>query len=171
MTPNLSQHILLDVLPENKRTLFLIFLLAGQFAFSGYIGAGETDFKIYRKAAQQEINRQNAIVEEDPLDFLSYYELGHAYLALGRHEEEVQAYKEALRLNPKYAQAHYNLSMAYDHLKEGGKAIHHMQKALDLYATKRDHRKIRTTQRQLKRFYMSYPGEAETATSEKIRNR
>ena len=111
------------------------------------------------------------IVEEDPLDFLSYYDLGHAYLALGRHEEEVQAYKEALKLNPKYAQAHYNLSMAYDHMKIGEKAINHMQKALDLYATKRNHRKIRTTQRQLKRFYMSYPGEAGSASSEKYRNR
>jgi tetratricopeptide (TPR) repeat protein len=167
MTPNSSQHILLDVLPENKRTLFFILLLAGLFAFSGSIWAGETDFKTYRKAAQQEINRKNAIVEEDPLDFLSYYELGCAYLALGRHEEEVQAYREALRLNPKYAQAHYNLSMAYDHLKEGGNAIYHMQKALDLYATKRNHRKIRTTQRQLKRFYMSYPDETGSATSEK----
>lgn len=171
MTSNLSQHILLDVLPENKKTLFFILLLVGQFVFSGSIWAGETDFKTYRKAAQQEINLKNAIVEEDPLDFLSYYELGRAYLALGRHEEEVQAYKEALRLNPKYAQAHYNLSMAYDYLKEGGKAIHHMQKALDLYATKRNHRKIRTTQRQLKRFYMSYPGEVGSATSEKTRNR
>ena len=170
MTLNIYQHILLDVLPENKRTLFFILLLAGQFVFSGSIGAGETDFKTYRKAAKQEINRQNANVEEDPLDFLSYYELGRAYLALGRHEEEVQAYKEALRLNPKYAQAHYNLSMAYDHLKEGGEAIHHMGKALDLYATKRNHRKIRTTQRQLKRFYMSYPGKARMTTSEKIRN-
>lgn len=171
MTLNFPQHILLDVLSENKRTLFIILILAGQFTFSGYLWAGETDFKTYRKAAQQEINRKKAIVEEDPLDFLSYYELGRAYLALGRHEEEVRAYKEALRLNPKYAQAHYNLSMAYDHMKEGGKAIHHMQKALYLYATKRNHRKIRTTQRQLKRFYMSYPDQVESATSEKIRNR
>ena len=171
MILNFSRYILLDVLPENKRTLFFILLLAGQFTFSGSIGAEETDFKSYSKAAQLEISRQNEIVEEDPLDFLSYYELGHAYLALGRHEEEVQAYKEALRLNPKYAQAHYNLSMAYDHMKEGGKAIHHMQKALDLYATKRDHRKIRTTQRQLKRFYMSYPDEAGSVTSGKTRNR
>ena len=46
-----------------------------------------------------------------------------------------------------------------------------MQKALDLYATKRNHRKIRTTQRQLKRFYMSYPGEGGSASSEKVRNR
>ena len=83
----------------------------------------------------------------------------------------MKAYKEALKLNPKYAQAHYNLSMAYDYMKEGAKAIYHMQKALDLYATKRNHRKIRTTQRQIKRFYMSYPNEAGSTVSEKTRNR
>ena len=171
MTLNFSQHILLDVFTENKRSLIFIFLLADQFAFSGSLCAGETDFKTYRKAAQQEINQKNAIVEDDPLDFKSYFELGRAYLALGRHEEEVRAYKEALRLNPKYAQAHYNLSMAYDYMKEGAKAIYHMQKALDLYATKRNHRKIRKTQRQLKRFYMSYPNEADSIVSEKTQNR
>ena len=103
-------------------------------------------------------------------DFKSYFELGRAYLALEQHEEEVRAYKEALRLNPKYAQAHYNLSMAYDYMKDGAKAIYHMQKALDLYAAKRNHRKIRTTQRQLKRFYMSYPNEAGSIVSEKTQN-
>ena len=170
MTLNFSQHILLDVFTENKRSLIFIFLLADQFAFSGSLCAGETDFKTYRKAAQQEINQKNAIVEDDPLDFKSYVDLGRAYLALGQHEEEVRAYKEALRLNPKYAQAHYNLSMAYDYMKEGAKAIYHMQKALDLYAAKRNHRKIRTTQRQLKRFYMSYPNEAGSIVSEKTQN-
>jgi tetratricopeptide (TPR) repeat protein len=170
MTFNFSKHILLDVFPENKRTLYFILLLMSQFAFSGSLCAGETDFKTYRKAAKHEINQKNAIVEDDPLDFKSYFELGRAYLAIGRHEEEVRAYKEALRLNPKYAQAHYNLSMAYDYMKEGAKAIYHMQKALDLYATKRDHRKIRTTQRQLKRFYMSYPNEVRSIVSEKTQN-
>ena len=171
MTLNFFQHILLDVFPENKRSLFFIFLLAAQFTFSAKLCAEETDFKTYSKAAQQEINQKNAIVEDDPLDFKSYFELGRAYLALGRHEEEVRAYKEALRLNPKYAKAHYNLSMAYDFMKEGSKAIYHMQKALDLYATKRNHRKIRKTQRQLKRFYMSYPNEADSIVSEKTQNR
>ena len=170
MTFNFPHHILLDVFTKNKRSLFFIFLLAGQIAFSGKICAGETDFKTYLKAAQQEINQKNAIVEDDPLDFKSYFELGRAYLALGRHEEEVRAYKEALILNPKYAQAHYNISMAYDYMKEGVKAIYHMQKALDLYATKRNHRKIRNTQRQLKRYYMIYPNETRSRGLEKTQN-
>ena len=122
-----------------------------------------------RKYIGEAIKKGAGAIIYDPLDFKSYFELGLAYLALGRHEEEVRAYKEALRLNPKYAKAHYNLSMAYDYMKEGAKAIYHMQKALDLYATKRNHRKIRTTQRQLKRFYMSYPNEAGSSVSEKTR--
>ena len=81
-----------------------------------------------------------------------------AYLTLGKHKEEVHAYKEALSLNPKSALIHYNLSIAYDHLKEGKKAIHHMQIAQLLYTQKRNHQKIRSTQRQLKRYFLSYPG-------------
>ena len=91
------------------------------------------------------------------IDFKSYFELGLAYLSLGKHKEEVYAYKEALSLSPKSALIHFNLSIAYDHLKEGKQAIYHMQIAQDLYTQKRNHRKIRSTQRQLKRYSLSYP--------------
>ncbi len=168
MTTEFLQLILFDVISENKRAshlrkAFLIFLFVSLFLPIGFINVwgGETDFKTYRKAAQQEIIRHQAIIEQDPMDFQSYFELGLAYLTLGRHKEEVQAYKEALTLNPKSALTHYNLSMAYDHLKEGRKAIHHMQRAQNLYVIKRNHRKIRTTQRHLKRYYLSYPGLSE----------
>ncbi len=171
MSQNLQQHILFDVCFENKggscfRQIFFVFLFLSLMPGSHAWG-GETDFKTFRKAAQGEINLQKKLIEQDPLDFLSYFELGLAYLKLGRHEEEVQAYQEALNLSPKSAQIHYNLSIAYDHMKEGRKAIHHMQKARDLYVTKRNHRKIRTTQRQLKRYYFSYPQDTRAANSEK----
>jgi len=163
MIHNLLQPILFDVSSENKGGsyfwenfyLFLLMILISSVPVWG----GETNFKTFRKVAQEEIRLQKEIIEQDPLDFLSYFELGLAYLKLGRHEEEVKAYQEALNLNPKSAQTHYNLGIAYDHLQEGDKAIHHMQVAQDLFVTQRNHRKIRTTQRQLKRFYYSYPEE------------
>ena len=174
MTHNFLQPILLDVFSENKRGScfcekfsFFLFLF---FIFVAPVLGAETDFKIFRKAAQKEINLKKEIIEQDPLDFLSYFELGLAYLKLGRHEEEVEAYHGALSLNPKSAQTHYNLGIAYDHLQEGGKAIHHMQVAQDLYVTQRNHRKIRSTQRQLKRFYYSYPEELQALNSEKMKN-
>jgi len=174
MTYNFLQPILLDVSSENKRGSYfwekIYFFLFLFFIFAAPSWGAETDFKIFRKAAQKEINLKKEIIEQDPLDFLSYFELGLAYLKLGRHEEEVEAYNGALILNPKSAQTHYNLGIAYDHLQEGGKAIRHMQVAQDLYVTQRNHRKIRSTQRQLKRFYYSYPEELQALNSGKMKN-
>ena len=174
MTCNLFKSILLDVFYKNKRgSCFLEKLFSSLFLiliFGTPVLGGETDFKTFRKAAQKEINLKKEIIEQDPLDFLSYFELGLAYLKLGRHEEEVEAYHGALSLNPKSAQTHYNLGIAYDHLQEGGKAIHHMQVAQDLFVTQRNHRKIRSTQRQLKRFYYSYPEELQALNSGKMKN-
>ena len=75
---------------------------------------------------------------------------------MGRHEEEVDAYREAIKLNPKYTAAHYNLSMAYDLLKDGPNAIKHMLRAQDLYSQKRNHARIRKVQRQLNLLYLKY---------------
>ena len=153
------QGILCDMTVENKRVFFITFLFSLLLS-SGYpsVYGGGTDFQNYRKAAQQEIIQKKDIIKQDPIDFQSYFELGLAYLNLGKHKEEVQAYNEALSLNPKSALIHYNLSIAYDHLKEGKKAIYHMQLAKDLYSQKRDHRKIRSTQRQLRRYFLIYRG-------------
>ncbi len=135
-----------------------IFIL---FVFSGICGSqavSAVDFKTYLEGAQAEISRHKEIIRENPLDAVSYFELGRAYLALGRHEEEVQAYQEAIQLNPKYIAAHYNLSLAYDLLKDGPNATKHMLLALDLYSEKRNHVRVRNVQRQLKRLHLKYPG-------------
>jgi len=165
MIKNFLKHILLDVASENKKTyclkrsLYVLFFVASLFLSNDrtHAAGGETDFKTFLKAAQKEIVRQQGIIEQDPLDYQSYFELGLAYQTLGRHKEEIQAYQEALSLNPKSALTHFNLSIAYDHLKDGRKAIHHMERAQYLYVLKRNHRKIRATQRHLKRYFLSYP--------------
>jgi len=171
MTYNLFKSILLDVFYKNKRGSYFWERLYGflflVFIFATPIWGGETDFKTFLRSAQKDIQFQKEIIEQDPLDFLSYFELGLAYLKLGRHKEEILAYKEALILNPKSAQTHYNLGIAYDHLHFGTKAIHHMQIAQDQYVIKRNHRRIRTTQRQLKRFYLKYPEELRVLNKEK----
>ena len=115
------------------------------------------DFKTYLKGVREEITRHKESILEDPLDAIAYFELGTAYLALGKHEEEVKAYQEAISLNPKYISAHYNLSIAFDLLKDGPNAIKHMLSALKLSTEKRNHARIRNVQRQLKRLYLKYP--------------
>ena len=158
MISDCKLYILFDMTYKNKRIFFILLLLSLLLSFScPSVYGGETDFQIYRRTAEQEITRKEEIIEQDPIDFQSYFELGLAYLNLGKHKEEVYAYNEALDLNPKSALIHFNLSIAYDHLKEGKKAIYHMEIAQELYTQKRNHRKIRSTQRQLKRYSLSYP--------------
>ena len=138
----------------------LLTILAGLSVLGALVNdARAIDFKTYLKGAQAEITRHKKNIVEDPLDAVEYFELGKSYLALGRHEEEVEAYKEAISLNPKYTEAHYNLSMAYDLLNDGANAVKHMLIALDLYTDKRNHARIRGVQRQLKLFYLKYPGQ------------
>jgi tetratricopeptide (TPR) repeat protein len=120
------------------------------------------DFKTYLKGTKTEISRQKEIIREDPLDAIAYFELGMAYLALGRHEDEVEAYLEAIKLNHKYTVAHYNLSMAYDLLKDGPNAIKHMLRAQDLYIQKRIHARIRNVKRQLNLLYLKYQDKTKT---------
>ncbi len=39
--------------------------------------------------------------------------LGTVFLNQGKHQEAADQYKEALRINPKFAEVHYNLGNAY----------------------------------------------------------
>jgi len=38
-------------------------------------------------------------------------------------EEEIEAYKQAIRINPDYVEAHYNLGLAYVLLNDRGSAL------------------------------------------------
>jgi tetratricopeptide (TPR) repeat protein len=152
-----------SIICPTAKGLLIIFVLTGIF---GTQTAVAVDFKTYLKGARAEISRHKEIIREDPLDAIAYFELGRSYLALGKHEAEVEAYREAIELYPKYTAAHYNLAMAYDLLKEGPNAIKHMLNALDLYSAKRNHARIRNVQRQLKRLHLKYP--SKTLTPENL---
>ena len=152
-----------SIICPTAKGLLIIFVLTGIF---GTQTAVAVDFKTYLQGARSEITHNQGIIREDPLEAIAYFELGRSYLALGKHEEEVEAYKEAIQLYPNYIAAHYNLAMAYDLLKEGPNAIKHMLSALDLYSAKRNHARIRNVQRQLKRLNLKYP--SKTIAQEKF---
>jgi tetratricopeptide (TPR) repeat protein len=54
---------------------------------------------------------------------LEYYNLGNAYLGLGRLDEAAQAFEAALRLDPGLARADYNLAIAYVRLGRAPDAV------------------------------------------------
>ena len=110
---------------------------------------GEIEFDQFRQLKISEIEEHLRLVQEDPLDAVEYFNLGLAYMAMGRHRQEIDSYLEAIRLDSSYAKAHFNLAMVYDILKNSEAAISHARKAEVLYGQKRKHRQVRQVRRYL----------------------
>ena len=110
---------------------------------------GEIEFDQFRQLKIREIQEHLRLVQEDPLDAIEYFNLGLAYMAMGRHRKEIDSYLEAIRLDSNYARAHFNLAMAYDILKNSEAAISHARRAEVLYGQKRKHRQVRQVRRYL----------------------
>jgi tetratricopeptide (TPR) repeat protein len=79
-------------------------------------------------------NRQDYVLAEkhyriaisiDARYALAYFDLGNVLDETGRVSEAIQAYDTALRLAPTYGDAHYNLALAYEKMKEPRKALKH----------------------------------------------
>jgi hypothetical protein len=68
----------------------------------------------------------------EPGNYLAWYNLGGAYIQLGRHPEAIAAYREALRLKPDDTHAWNNLSVAYGKLGRHPEAIAACREALRL---------------------------------------
>jgi hypothetical protein len=45
-----------------------------------------------------------------------WFVLGYFYIEAGMYKEAIESYKQALRIKPDFAKAHYNLGVAYDNL-------------------------------------------------------
>ena len=110
---------------------------------------GEIEFDQFRQLKIHEIKEQLIVIQEDPLDPVEYFKLGLAYMAMGRHKEEIDSYLDAISLDPSYAKAHFNLAIAYDTFKNGEAALTYAKKAEVLYGRKREHRKVRKVRRYL----------------------
>ena len=110
---------------------------------------GGIEFDQFRQLKTQEIEEQLRLVQEDPLDAVGYFNLGIAYMPMGRRREEIDSYLEAIRLNSNYAEAYFNLTMAYDNIGNGVEAINHARRAEILYSEQRKHRQVRKVRRQL----------------------
>ena len=111
--------------------------------------SGEINFDDFLQFKISEIEDQIRLVQEDPLDAVEYFNLGLAYMGMGRHRQEINSYLEAIRLDSSFANAYFNLAIAYDMLKNGTFAISHASKAEVLYGKKRKHRQVRKVRRYL----------------------
>ena len=58
---------------------------------------------------------------------LAFFDLGNVLDELQRPDESIAAYCQAVSLSPRYADAHYNLALAYERKNERRKALRHWQ--------------------------------------------
>ncbi|HQZ17755.1 MAG TPA: tetratricopeptide repeat protein [Vicinamibacteria bacterium] len=102
-------------------------------------------------SSMEQLRGSNLGGAEPPAEFA--LALGSAYFRAGSHAEAEKAYREALRLRPKYGEAHNNLAViclnrgdyeeAYTHVKAAQKAGFkvHPQLVKDIETARRDARK------------------------------
>jgi len=122
-------------------------LWIGSIAVSSMLG--EIEFDQFHQLKNREVKEHLRLIREDPLDAVEYFNLGIAYMAMGRHRQEINSYLESIRLNSNYAQVHFNLAMAYDNIGDGEKSINHARHSEILYSEQRKHRQVLMVRRQL----------------------
>ncbi|HLL15446.1 MAG TPA: tetratricopeptide repeat protein [Pyrinomonadaceae bacterium] len=60
-----------------------------------------------------------------------HYNLGLSLAALGKQQEAINSFKEAIRIKPDYWEAHYNLGVAYSKLEDYAQAIAAFKKTIE----------------------------------------
>lgn len=126
------------------------------FSISNSFAEREIGFKRFKELINQNVTHKLQVIEQDPLDAEAYFNLGLEYMALGRTDQEIQSYLEAIHIYGNYSKAHFNLAIAFDKIKEGEKAIKHLIKAEEISRKQRHHVAVRRIQRTLKLYYQKY---------------
>jgi tetratricopeptide (TPR) repeat protein len=79
--------------------------------------------------AEKEIERSLALGHRDAVTLNS---LGIARAGLGQTKEAIEAYQEAVKLDPRGAAAYLNLAIAYRRLGEAAEALQYFRKVCEL---------------------------------------
>jgi len=134
--------------------ILILFFLATLVAPAS--AEGDKTFDQFRDAIHARIAEQRAAIEKNPEDWEAHFQLGLSYMALGRHQEEIAAYEEAVRLKQDFADAYYNLGAAWDILGDGEQAVRQTRRALFWYNAHRNHGGSRKALRELRRLENKY---------------
>jgi tetratricopeptide (TPR) repeat protein len=112
---------------EKQRAIALyeeIIEIDPQYA-AAYINLGTINFHLRQFARAEELYRR--ATEADSGYVLAFFDLGNVLDELERLGESIAAYHRAVALAPRYADAHYNLALAYERTGERRLALRHWQ--------------------------------------------
>lgn len=87
------------------------------------INLGTLYYNQRQYARAEEMYRRATVA--DPRYALAFFDLGNVLDELKRLQDAIVAYQQAIRILPDYADAHYNLALAYDRQGEPRRALWH----------------------------------------------
>jgi tetratricopeptide (TPR) repeat protein len=90
-----------------------------------YINLGTIHFHLRQYAQAEELYRR--ATETDSTYVLAFFDLGNVLDEMERPEESIAAYLQAVALAPRYADAHYNLALAYERKGQSRPALRHWE--------------------------------------------
>jgi tetratricopeptide (TPR) repeat protein len=98
-----------------------------------YINLGTIFFHMRRFGRAEELYRRATVADAGYV--LAFFDLGNVLDELDRPDESIEAYRKAILLAPRYADAHYNLALAYERKGELRAALRHWQAYIRLDRT------------------------------------
>lgn len=106
-------------------TLYLEILALDPEYAAAYINLGTIFFHMRQYARAEELYRRATVADSGYV--LAFFDLGNVLDELERPDESIAAYRQAVALAPRYADAHYNLALAYERKGLGRQALRHWQ--------------------------------------------
>jgi len=96
----------------------------------GYINLGTIHFHLRQFERAEELYRR--ATEVDSAYVLAFFDLGNVLDELQRQDESIVAYLRAISLAPRFADAHYNLALAYERKGKRRQSLRNWQAYLKL---------------------------------------
>ncbi|MFQ5451292.1 MAG: tetratricopeptide repeat protein [Nitrospinaceae bacterium] len=140
-----------------KKTNLAVFLLSiFLLGSAGLANAGIEKKSKIPGNIQAEIDELKKSQTQNPADPDIYFILGTDYWRLDQYEEAIKNFQRAVRLQPDYFSAHWNLSLLYNLQGEGADAIIHMKKAERLFLKMKDVKALAQARKKLRNYFVKY---------------
>jgi S1-C subfamily serine protease len=106
--------------------------------------------------SETELTKLQENVQSHPESAAAYANLGLALYYVEQFQKAINTYKESIRLRPDDPETHYNISLAYDEMRDGKNAISSMIESEKLYRGLNDQGGISAAKGSLVSYYSKY---------------
>ncbi len=136
-------------------TFFIVIAIVFAGA-SGWSATENENISANAEKFQKEIKNLEAKMMVNPLDADLQFIIGSDYWMLENYDKAIEHYQRALRLDPEYDLALWNLSAIYNQKGDGAEAIIHMKKAEAIFLKREDVKSLANARKRLRDLFAKY---------------